>query len=443
MTSPHSTPITPEKQLTSKGFHIDLDSPLLDSIDCTPNTKKEMMSRKRKVNQVLEEGSPSLSIPFLKWRLAVVENTLEVRGSQRPAFGEADNSFFENAGGSKTGFVVVVEKEERELMSEKAFLLAQRKSLEGDLNDVDRSKTALEAAYITELRISLELASSSKQKVPGLKAPRLERNKFSKIVHDYLGTVNPGETGLDPSLFCHVLGCWLEPPQIECAHIVPFSFEVKEMAHMFGSDESLLTSRRNGLSLLAKIEEAFDNCWVVIVPLDSVASIPTEWKIVLLNTAIKDDVFFEDRHRDTDRRLWKWCDIDGRKLTFLNDNRPARRFLYMRYILAWLHAEDNEWAGFKEKLPPGQVWASPNKPDGYLRKSILLELGRRAGDRLPQDLMSAGTFEDPGTSNVIYDAIAAIRVTETVQRHLDGERDPKEGTEEEDDEEEEEEEEEE
>ena len=435
MTSPHSTPITPEKQLTSKGFHIELDSPLLDSIDCTPNTKKEMMSRKRKVNQVLEEGSPSLTIPFLKWRLAVVENTLEVRASQRQALGEG-NTFFEKTGISKGDLVAVVEKEERELMSEKAFLLAQRKSLEGDLNDVDTKKTQLEAAYITELRNSLELASKSKQEVPRWKAPRLDRKQFSGIFHDYLGTVNPGETGLDPLLFCHVLGCWLSPAKIECAHIVPFSFDVKETAHMFGSDESLLTSRRNGLSLHAKIEEAFDNCWVVIVPLDSVASFPTEWKIVLLNTAIKDNVFFEDQHQYTDREVWKWRDIDGRKLTFLNDNRPARRFLYMRYILAWLHAEDNERAGFKEKLPPGQVWASPTKPDGYLRKSILLELGRRTGDRLSRDLMSAGTFEDPGTSNVIYDAIAAIRVTETVQRHLDGERDPKEGTEEEDEEEE-------
>ena len=91
----------------------------------------------------------------------------------------------------------------------------------------------------------------------------------------------------------------------------------------------------------------------------------------------------------------------------------------------------------KKRLPLGQVWASPNKPDGYLRKSILLELGRRTGEKLPQDLMSAGTFEGPDTSNVVYDAIAAMRVTETVQRYLEGERDAKKGTEEEDEEEEE------
>ena len=107
--------------------------------------------------------------------------------------------------------MAVAEKEERELMTEKAFLLAQRKSLEGDLNEVDTSKTALEAAYITEFRNSLELASKSKQKVLGWKAPWLDRKQFSEIVHDYLGTEDPSETGLDPTTFCHVLGSWLLP----------------------------------------------------------------------------------------------------------------------------------------------------------------------------------------------------------------------------------------
>lgn len=106
MTSPHSTPITPETQLTSTEFHIGLDSPLLDAIDCSASTKKEMMSRKRKVSHVLEEGSPSLTIPFLEWRLAVVEHTLEVRASQRQAFGEG-NTFCENAGISKGDLVAV------------------------------------------------------------------------------------------------------------------------------------------------------------------------------------------------------------------------------------------------------------------------------------------------------------------------------------------------
>ena len=99
----------------------------------------------------------------------------------------------------------------------------------------------------------------------------------------------------------------------------------------------------------------------------------------------------------------------------------------MRYILAWLHAEANNWAGFKEKVPPGEAWASPTKPDGYLRKSILLDLGNMTGDRLPPDMMNAGAFEDPDSSSAVYDTVASIRVTEAVQRHLGGERDFKQG----------------
>ena len=420
MASSQSTPITPEKQLTSNRFQLDIES-----IDCTPNTREKLRSQKRKAGQTLEEGSPQTTTPFLKWRLAVVEDTLSVKALERQALGEA-NEYFRKAGRSKAELIAAIKEDEKVFNSEKVILLSQRKSFEGDLNDIDISKTRLENAYITELRVSLQLASTNKErdKVPGLKAPRLKRQEFAQIVHEYLGTSfkEPSDTAYK---FCNVLGAWL--PSIKCARIIPFSFDIKEMGHMFGSDEPPPTSRRNGLSLQAKIEEAFDNCWVAIVPLGSVASTPTEWKIVLLNSKVEDLVFYQDSHNQTDRAVWKWRDIDGRKLTFCNENRPARRFLYMRYTLAWLHAEAKEWAGFKEKVPPGQVWASPNKPDGYLRTSILRGLGRRTGDTLPEDLVTAGTFDDEATSSVVYDKIAGIRVSECVQRHLDGERDPKGG----------------
>ena len=425
MISPHSTPITPENQLTSERLPMDLASLLLDAIDCSPSTREKLISQKRKASQVLEKGSPNTTIPFLKWRLAVVEDTLEEKTLERKALDEA-NDFFEKTGRSKTELMAAVMEDEKALRSEKAILLSQRKSFEGDLNDVDTSKTQLASAYITELRNSLEIASSTKQRVSGLKGPRLERKQFAEIVHEYLGTERR-HPARQTYKFCNVLGYW-KYAYIKCAHIIPFSFHTKELSHMFGSDEPSLTSRKNGLSLHKTIEEAFENCWVTIVPLDSVASTPTEWKVVLLNPAIKDTVFWIDSPPPfTKETTWRWRDIDGRKLTFLNDNRPARRFLYMRYILAWLHAEDNKWAGFKEKVPPGEVWASPNKPDGYLRKSILLDLGKMTGDRLPQDLISAGAFEDVDTSNAVYDTVAGIRVTEAVRRHLGGERDPKQG----------------
>ena len=136
----------------------------------------------------------------------------------------------------------------------------------------------------------------------------------------------------------------------------------------------------------------------------------------------KKTIYFSEA---TDRELWGWRETDGRKLSFRNDNRPARRFLYLRYALAWLHAEDKSWPDFKEKVPPGEVWATSNKSDGYLRKSVLLELVKKTGDRLPKDLVSAGIFEDPYTSCIVHDEVAGIKVTELVQGHVDGVRDTK------------------
>ena len=65
-----------------------------------------------------------------------------------------------------------------------------------------------------------------------------------------------------------------------------------------------------------------------------------------------------------------------------------------------------------------------------MRKSILLQLGKMTGDKLPLDLIQSGIFEDPDTSSIIRDEVAGIRITRNVKDHLDGERDIKEQDEE-------------
>lgn len=409
--------ITPEKQMISK-IHTDPELQGLDDVDCSPKTKDRLHSLKRKASEILDQGSPSTTSPFLKWRLAVVESQLRIRSAQQQAVTESNSP-------NKTIKMDTLKKDKKALLTEKFFLLSQRKIIEGDLNDIVANKEQLTQAYIAEHRMSLDAASSSKDKLSSLKSPRMDRKLFRHTVNEYLGTEKTGEDELSVLRWCNVLGYWLSPNLIKCAHIVPFSWDTKHMGHMFGSDEPPLTSKRNGLSLQSKIEEAFDNCWIVIVPMTSVEVIPTEWKLVLLNPFIEDKILFDDIYGFTDKKLWRWRDVDGRQLKFLNDHRPARRFLYMRYTLAWLHAEDKKWPNFKEKVPPGEVWASPNKPDGYLRKSILLDLGKSTGDRLPQDLMAAGSFEDPETSSSLHDEMAGMEVIEHVQNHLDGIRDDK------------------
>ncbi len=429
--SSHDAPATPVKQRALS--RLSMDSPSLDDIDCSPKTKAEMNNLKRKASQLIDEGSPSLTAPFLKWRLAVVDSKLSYREKQRAAIAEA-RSFFEEVRKPQEEYMAEVEADEKELRFEKKLLLSQRKTLEEDLTDTltetghlnQAYVEELQDAYIKEMRMSLDAASTSKTKIPGLKAPRSDRKEFSNIVNEHLAAYKEYEDTGDEQKWCNVLGYWLSPGSVKCAYLVPFSWNLKSTAHMFGSDEPPRTSKRNGLSLQTKIEEAFDNCWVVIVPAESIDVTPTQWKIVLLNTAVKDDMFFRDLTKATGQDLWRWRDIDGRRLQFRNDNRPARRFLYMRYVLAWLHAETKGWPNFKSKVPPGEVWATPSKPQGYLRKSILLEMGKMAGDKLPKDLIEAGVFEDPSTSSTVQDQVAGITIAEHVQDHLKGKRDSKE-----------------
>ena len=278
---------------------IDLDYPELDQIDCTPTTKNRLLSLRRKACQLLEQKSPEVTSSFLEWRLAVVSSKIEVRNTQREALAEVSEPW-EIKGASRAAISAKFKAEQKSLLAEKTFLMSHRKILEEDLGDIVSNKLGLQEAYSNELRIILNATSSQSAKICDSKVARLERDSFGEIVNEYLDTrrVIPGEG--EDAKFCNVLGSWLPSNQIKCADIVPRSWNTKDMAHTFGSDEPPLAGKRNGLSLQKKIEEGFDNCWIVVVPFDSVEPNPTEWKIVLLNTAEQDKVFFTDTFHVTD-----------------------------------------------------------------------------------------------------------------------------------------------
>lgn len=190
----------------------------------------------------------------------------------------------------------------------------------------------LEQAYFEELQMAFYNASGLKDQQPVQMNRRMNRINFKQAVHSCLGTRS---TNLRSSnLWCNIMGFWLPPGYVKCAHIVPFSWNIRDMAHMFGSDEPPLTSPRNGLSLQTDLEMAFDRCDIAVVPDGSEKSTPTKWKVVVLNPAVMEDVFFNDEFLFTDRPTWKYADIGGRPLSFVNDVRPAVRFLYLRYALA-------------------------------------------------------------------------------------------------------------
>ena len=59
-------------------------------------------------------------------------------------------------------------------------------------------------------------------------------------------------------------------------------------------------------------------------------------------------------------------DIDGRELKFLGDNRPARRFLYFRYIMTYLYYKklgQLQWVGRVEAVADARaIPATINAP---------------------------------------------------------------------------------
>ena len=107
-------------------------------------------------------------------------------------------------------------------------------------------------------------------------------------------------------------------------------------------------------------------------------------------------------------------DLDGRELTFLTDNRPARRFLYFRFIITYIHATISGNTRFTDKVEnKTEFWASPGE---YLRRSTLVSLARNiSGLKLPPSLYDDNTFETPDEStnedaeNIAMDLSSELR----------------------------------
>ncbi|KAL8959320.1 MAG: hypothetical protein Q9183_005654, partial [Haloplaca sp. 2 TL-2023] len=263
--SSHHPPITPERQINRLHSEIDTDSPVWDNIDCTPSTKSTMRKLKRKVSDLSDGEVPTKTAPWLDYRYAVVKNQLSLREAQLQALSESAAEALSD-GKPKLEWQELVKKDLQGLEAEMMILMSNKKIIEGDMNDTVVSPDQLANAYVLELRSLLEATSSGKKGYLGPKQPRLDGKLFVERVDEYLGTGYKAPVTEDGLKWCNVLGYWLAPSSVTCAHIIPLSWDTKELAYLFGSDEPPLTSPRNGLSLQTKIEEAFDNNWIVIVP---------------------------------------------------------------------------------------------------------------------------------------------------------------------------------
>ena len=91
--------------------------------------------------------------------------------------------------------------------------------------------------------------------------------------------------------------------------------------------------------------------------------------------------------------------------------------------MAWIHADKKNFEGFRDKVPSGTTWASPEQEQKYLRRGLLSRIAKRVGDsELPMDLLQAGTFvdTDPPTGNQTVDSLAGLDLAPKIERRMEG-----------------------
>ncbi|RFU27637.1 hypothetical protein B7463_g8718, partial [Scytalidium lignicola] len=263
-----------------------------------------------------------------------------------------------------------VGRKEREL----ATLKRQEKAIADDMNDALSHYSTLEGAYSSVLMTKIISASGQQRK-----GGKFNQSEYAKAVLSYYNV----ERRLGPGYirrYCHVTGWYLDK-EVKCAHLVPKSLESDELAYLFGVREVVLSEPRNGITLHSVIEGGLDNGRVVLVPDKPKQGSEIVWRCVLVDHSVASQMIYQGT---------KWKDIDGRILKFLTPNWPARRYLYLRYVISYLHQQKLGNMKWLDNIKArGYLWVTPGP---YLRKSMLLSLARRTSDQFLPEVFYESTF---------------------------------------------------
>ncbi|KAL8686324.1 MAG: hypothetical protein Q9218_007185 [Villophora microphyllina] len=279
--------------------------------------------------------------------------------------------------------------------NESVVLKRQKKFLTEDLDEMRPNYEKIRDAY-AKVIVNKVMASTAFPK-----KKKSNQQKFRKDVLKYYQASRKTQSDKrEPDeAYCALTG-WQAKSRVKAAHIVPKALKGDELSYLFGVGEAVLSDPRNsmsltysietseanrstGLPLEQTIEEALDSGRVVLVP-KNYQSEPTNWTLVITDTSIRQSQIFPGL---------KWADLDGKDLQFLTSNRPARRFLYCRFVITYLECKKTgnlDWV--KRVDAKGTLWTTPGP---YLRKSMLLALARKVSDHfLPAPLVEDGTFEE-------------------------------------------------
>ncbi|EEQ27458.1 hypothetical protein McanMca71_006359 [Microsporum canis] len=285
----------------------------------------------------------------------------------------------------------------------------QRRLIQEDMEEAMPRYKDLESAYIDAMVSKVATASGNQSKY------KFKANKFRVAVEEfYEASKMEGADEFKKLAHCHVLG-WFLSKDVRAAHLVPKSLDECSVAHLFGAGTITIDDPRNSLMLHQHIEMAMDKGSIVIVPLKAPeAREMVKWKVLVTDPTLLNHIILPKV---------KWKDIHGKTLTFLGHNRPAKRYLYFRYVMTYLMLKNKGRLDWAQEVETGKcMWATPGK---YLRRSMLVNLARRVSDHyLPEVFYNTTTFDvsDNGTdAQETEDSLAIILANNMLTHHKEKE----------------------
>lgn len=172
-------------------------------------------------------------------------------------------------------------------------------------------------------------------------------------------------------LWCPISRDYYDAANMKAAHIIPRSLGPGLVDYVFGPGTcSRLDKSDNCLIIHKSVERLFDNGCFVLLPANLTESPIKTWKIQMTNLSAQNS--------DMGRKFL--ADLDGERVMFKNENRPAARFLYYHFVVTLLRNKRDRqpgWEIYCVELPTGKPFATPGR---YLRQSMLLTLAKSAGD---------------------------------------------------------------
>lgn len=313
-----------------------------------------------------------------------------------------------------------LEEQDKLSVKERAVLARKRARLEVKLEDSTR--TYVGDAYVAALTSMMDPPRDANLELVRGSRSKHEQLDFRERVLRYYDAQDPDD---EDGFWCPISQRYVHKTDAVAAHIVPHAIGEENASYIFGLPRdqgwSVLWDKCNGMCLYRAVESALDHGEVVIVPWkdDEGNDVAGEYRAIVLGAKLL--------RRGEGQSGPNWKKINGRKLVWRNNNRPAARYLYCHFAYSLLRRQRYDVPGWFEDrviVPKGTLWATPGS---WLRRSTLKALAAEVGDmadaeRYMEDIK--GTFVAQGIPESLEEeAVKAVEIRDGFERNKDEDKD--------------------